>query len=148
MVNTQFEMILKEFEPFFNCPLVCDENEACVVKMGIGIEVQIEWTRHGVMVGSRLGQVVGRYSELLFKQALKSNALTPPSTGAFGYSQNNKNLIIFMFLDSRSIRADDLPSVLTPFILKAKKWHEAIQNGEVPTLEETETSSSSRLFGL
>src|SRR4051812_7633992 len=101
MVSSQFGAILKEFENFFQCSLNPDENDSCLVQMGIGVTLQIELDRYGlILVGCRLGTLhMGRYRDGLMREALKSNGLMPPSTGVFGFSQKSSQLILFMRLN-------------------------------------------------
>ena len=149
MVTTQFQGILKEFESYFNCPLVSDERESCLVKMSIGINVQIELTRYGnVLIGCRLGSVMGQFRDHLFKEAMKSNYLFPPSSGIFGYSQKSQNLILFILVDPKSIKLEMIGRLMTPFVAKAKKWVEAIKNNAIPVIQEGALVTSNNLFGL
>lgn len=150
MVNTQLQGILKEFEPYFNCPLVTDERESCLIQMSIGVDVQMELTRYGtLLIGCRLGSVVGKFRDLLFKEAMKSNYLTLPSTGVFGYSQKSKNLILFIIVDPKNIKTDSIASLMTPFVTKAKKWIEAIKNTTIPVIQEgKQPAASDNPFGL
>jgi hypothetical protein len=150
MVNTQLQGILKEFETYFNCPLVTDEQESCLIKMSIGVDVQIEINRYGaVLIGCRLGSVLGKYRDQLFKEAMKSNYLFPPHTGVFGYSQKSKNLILFILVDSKNINTEIINELLTPFIAKAKIWIEAIKSNSVPLIKEGGSSKTSdNLFGI
>lgn len=149
MASTQLQTILKEFEPFFNCPLNIDERESTIVRMGIGIKIQIELNRYGfVLVGCRLGSIIGRFCDQAFIEALKANYTDPPSTGAFGYSQKSKNLILFMLIDPRAINPDSISRLMTPFIKKAKRWVDAIQNNTIPSQEGKPPLPSDNPFGL
>lgn len=146
MVSSQFESILKEFEPFFNCPLTTDQNDSCLVKMGIGLSIYIELTRGGqLLIGARLGAPPrGRYRENLVQAALKSNDMSS-SSGIFGFSSKSNQLILFMLADPHQLGSVTL--LLTPFITKAKKWLDAIEKGEVP-LVERETPTPRSPFGV
>lgn len=151
MVSTQFEGILKEFEGFFKCPLTPDSNNSCLIKMEIGISIQIELSRYGlVLIGCRIAALpMNRYRENLINTALKFNELTPPSTGIFGFSQKTQNLILFMQLDPNTLSDARIRSVMPPFIEKAKQWVDAIAKGETPTIAQTGSSEMpSGLFGL
>lgn len=150
MASSQIKEVLKEFEPYFNCPLVTDEQESCLIKMSTGIEIQIEIDRYGsVLVGCRLGSVLGKYRDQLFKEAMKSNFLFPPSSGVFGYSQKSKNLILFMFLDPDNLKSEYINSLMTNFTAKAKVWVEAIKSNSIPIIKEGAVKSASdNVFGL
>lgn len=152
MVSTQFGAILKELEPFFKCPLEPDQNNSCLVKMGIGLSLQMELDRTGfLLIGCRLGVLpMSRYRDNLVQQALKSNNLSIPSQGVFGFSQKSSQLIFFMRVDPASCPPSQIVTLLEPFVTKAKKWTDAIAAGQTPDVDESAPSSKSTsgLFGL
>ena len=151
MVATLFETLLKEFEPYFRCPLKPDENESCLIHLGMGFDVQIELNRYGlVLIGCKLGVLPhSRYRDLIFKQALKINGTTPPSTGIFGYSQKSSQLILFLILDPQTLNPDRITAILNPFFIKANLWAQAIKQATVPLAKETAPASGpAALFGL
>lgn len=146
MVSSHFESILKEFEPFFNCPLVPDSNDSCLVKMNNGLSIYIEINQAGqLLIGTKLGVLhMGRHRENLVQAALKSNDMSL-SSGIFGFSNKSSQLILFMLTDPHQLHSVSL--LLTPFIAKAKKWLDAIEKGEVP-LVERETPTPRSPFGI
>lgn len=150
MVSTLFQSVLKEFEPFFQCKLETDDKESCLVKMAIGLEVQIELNAYGyLLIGCKLGALLGRYRDLVFKEALKANYLHAPTTGVFGYSQKSKNLILFLLLDPKSLKPDNIPNIMNPFIAKAKLWADSIARGATPsTMEGKPKGKSDNIFGI
>lgn len=151
MVSSQFGALLKEFGSFFNCELEPDENNSCLLNLGVGIALQIELDRYGMLlVGSRLGPVhMGRYRENLIRQALKSNEATPPSSGVLGFSNKSNQLILFAKFDPQRLNQHQITTMLPLFINKAKMWKEAIEKGEVPDITPTSSSTEpSGLFGL
>jgi hypothetical protein len=151
MVSSQFGAILKEFESFFNTSLEPDDNNSCLINLGIGVSVQIELDRYGMLlIGSRLGAVhMGRFRDNLIRQALKSNDMTPPSTGVLGFSQKSNQLILFTKLNPQQLNPHQIVNLLPLFVNKAKLWKEAIEKGEVPDITAADTSDKpSGLFGL
>lgn len=150
MVSSHFQSILKEFEPYFQCPLEAGELESCIISMDNGIEIQIELNANGlVLIGSSLGLLLGRYRDLVFKEALKSNTLYPPSTGVFGYSEKTKNLILFIQIDPKSLKPDTIPALMDPFVVKAKLWADAIAQGTVPAVQQgAKAAKSDNIFGI
>lgn len=152
MVNSQFGSILKEFEALFNCPLEPDENNSCFITLEIGLSVQIEMDRGGmILIGCRLGAVhMGRYRNNLIQQALKLNNNSPLSTGVIGFSQKSNQLILFTKLNPLLLNQNQIITLLPAFINKAKVWKEAINSGEIPENSPHATSSSgpSGIFGL
>jgi hypothetical protein len=152
MVDTQFGAILKEFETFFRCSLKPDANNSCLIKLKSGLEIQIELDRYGLLlIGCRIAALpFSRYRDNLIQQALKSNEAFLPSQGVFGFSQKSNQIILFIKLDPTHLRADQILSLLPPFINRAKQWKEAIARGETPTVASSKATANtpSGLFGL
>lgn len=152
MVANQFEAILQDLEPYFKCKLTPDNNNSCLVKMGIGIQVQMELDPYGedFVIGARLGVISsGRYREAVFREALKANNFYPPRQGIFSFSRKSGNLILFIAIPLRDVNRDKLIKILNPFIARAHIWSQAISRGAIPMgVEETASSSKSGLFGL
>jgi hypothetical protein len=153
MVSTQFGSILKLLQPFFDCPLEPDTNNSCLIKLELGISIQLELDRHGLLLmGCRIGTLpMSRYRDNLIKQALRSNELSQPSTGVFGFSQKSNQLILFTKLEPRDLTSQQLQNLLPAFIEKAKKWGDALGNGETPSVDEGGSQSGkapSGIFGL
>lgn len=152
MVRSHFEAILKEFENFFHCPLIPDENNSCLIQMsGIGISMQIELDRYGlILLGCRLGVLHhGRFKNEVIEAALQSNASTPHTTGIFGFSQKSSQLILFMKLNPQSLTVNQILTSLPPFIKKAKQWSEAIASGKAPSIGiATTPAKPAGIFGL
>jgi Tir chaperone protein (CesT) family len=139
MVSSQFEIILKDFESFFNCSLSPDQGETCLIKLAEGISIQLELDRQGLLlIGCLIGAMpASRYRNKLIHEALKSNALTPPSTGVFGISQSTHQFILFMLINPDRLNAERIAMLMPPFIAKAKIWTEAINAGQLPVVSQT-----------
>jgi hypothetical protein len=144
MVSSQFESILKDFEAYFKCPLEAGVNDSCIVKMGIGISLQIELNKYGhLLIGCRIiGNMQGRFRDGVIKESLKANGLYPPSTGVFGYSQKSNSLILYVTLDPYRLDADKISHTLTPFIAKAKSWVDTLNKGDIPVVSQEAVSQS------
>lgn len=152
MVSTQFGMLLKELEAYFNCPLEPDSNNSCLIKMGIGVALQMELDSHGyLLIGCRLGVLpASKYRDNIIQLALKANHLSTPSHGVFGFSPKSSQLLLFIRLDPSTHSSSQIQTLLTPFIAKAKKWTDAIAAGQTPELEAANVTgkASPGLFGL
>jgi hypothetical protein len=137
MVQSQFEAILKALEQYFGCSLHPDGQHSCLVKLENGLSVQLEMDQGGsLLIGSRVGKLPrGRYRLLLMRQMLKFNAYSLPSLGIFGLSQKSRFLIFFLHLSPARLTEEELHRFLSPFLIKAKQWAEAIAKEEVPPLE-------------
>lgn len=130
------EYILKNFEPFFGCPLPIDENNSCLVKMANGLKVQIELNRNEqLLIGCRLGEPTGSYKQQLLLKALEWHALFPPKSGVFGLSTASQQLIFFLLKDPQEIQQEQIADWLTPFLETAKRWKEALEGSILPLVE-------------
>jgi hypothetical protein len=152
MVVNQFEALLQELEPFFQCQLTSDQNNSCLIKMKTGIKIQIELDRYGenLLMGIKLGAIPpGRYREMLFKEALKSNHTRIPFRGILGYSKKSSNLILFSLLDIRDVNQEKMITILTALLNKAETWASAISKGDIPfSLAESTINSQPGIFGI
>jgi Tir chaperone protein (CesT) family len=152
MVSSQFEAILKILEEFFNCPLNPDHNDSCLIKMGIGLSIQIELDSEGfLLIGCRLGFLpTGRYRTALIQQILKFNDQALPSTGVFGLSPKSHQLILFMRIHPSQLTKNLIDTALVAFIQQAKRWKDAMDKGDIPPLETSSSTarSSGGMFNL
>lgn len=138
----QLQLILKEFEPYFNCPLAIDANNSCLIRMGIGISIQIELNpQNQLLIGCKIGALPrGKYRKDILKAALHSNYLDSPLTGMFGFSTKTTHLIFFLLLEPHLIARDNVAEFLDPFIAKARKWADFLAREEVPSLSDLKDS--------
>lgn len=150
MVSSQFGAILKEFEPFFKCPLEPDSNDSCLINMGIGISIQMELNPHGfLLIGCCVGTLsMNPYRDLIIQQALQFNDTSSASQGILGFSHKSNHLILFLKIDPGLLTADQISTLVPNFISKAKLWKEAIDKGEIPKVRENSAQTPAGLFGL
>ena len=150
MASSQYALILKSLESFFRCPLAPDANNACLIDLKEkGFQIQIEEDKYGnLIIATRLSEVpASRFRENVFKEALKSNRISPTS-GIFGYSKKSSRMMIFITVNQRAITKEKLEALLPPFMEKAKVWSDALKNGVLPVAEESGKSSKPSLFGM
>lgn len=150
MVSSLLDSVLKDLETFFHCHLEADSNQSCLIKMGIGISLQIELNGNNMLlIACVLGTLpISQYRFQILKQALKANDIFPPSTGSFGYSSKTNHLLLFMILDPNKLNSNTVFTILPPYIEKAKIWKEAIENQSIPEIEVAANTQPSHLFGL
>lgn len=136
MVSSQFEEILKDFEPFFNCSLKPDANDSCLIKMTSGVNIQIELNSYGsLIIGCRIAALqMGRFREQVIQEALKANSCSSPFSGSFGYSSKSQNLILFIIVDPKELEVNKILDLMQLFTTKAQLWVEALAKGELPVL--------------
>lgn len=150
MISSLFDTLLKDLEGFFNCPLLSEGGQSCIVNMGIGISLQIELSpNNDLLIGCVVGTLpLNRYRDNLFLRALQFNDLYPPSTGVFGYSSKTNHLILFLSINPSRINSEEIFVLLPPYIEKAKQWKEAIDAGDTPVASYPVTSPPTNVFGL
>jgi len=140
MNTSQHEMLLKDFEPYFNCPLEFDSNNSCLIMMPDEMTVQIEFNRYGVLIiACRVGIVEGRFRDLVFKEALRANYFYPPSQGVFGFSKKTNQLFLYKMVDPQTINKHEIGLIFDPLIKRGKNWAESLARNEIPELEITLT---------
>lgn len=153
MVSDLFGTLLQELSILLKIPdLHADANNSCLIKFKDETLVQIEIDHSGefLIVGSDLGAVpTGRYRENLFAEALKANGLQHPRYGTFAYSKQSDRLVIFEMLRLKELTGMKVAEFLTPFLVKAKLWNEAISKGDIPIVSATSPSGrTAGMFGL
>ncbi len=150
MVMDLLDSLLNELGAIINVPqLHTDRNNTCLIKLAIGVSVQLELRPNGqsLLMGSDLGQVVpGRYRTNIFREALKTNCLPYPLHGILGFSKKKEHLVLFQYLPVKELTGEKIAEALTPFSEKALKWKAALERAEVPLVASTFTSSG--MFGM
>jgi len=140
MSSDRLSSLLKELEPFFNCPLILNtRHHACLLKLGTGIMLLLRLARHENFfeISTRFHHLPDspRLREQLFKAALQANGQYPRDPGILAFTPASNQLILFTHLPMETISSEKIIQVLPPFLTKAKLWLDALSRGEVPTLE-------------
>lgn len=130
-----------------------DDNQSCLVNFSDQISIQFELDRslHYFMIICKLGPLAkGRYRENVFREALKSNGLTPPRHGDFAYSEKADQLVMIEMLPLDTLNADKIADNLTGFKEKALQWKTALSRGDIPSYlpGSYASKSSGGMFGL
>lgn len=123
-------------------------NNMCLIPLtnGLKLQAQLDDEEKNLLVATVIGNLqVGKYRDLIFKEALKANGLPPPLHGIFAYSKKTSDLLLFDFLDMRGLTGNIVSERLVPFIEKAKIWSEALSTNNIP---ESQPVSGSGIFGL
>lgn len=154
MVSDQFGAILQELSRSMQLSeLHSDSNSSCRLKLKEGLEIQLEIDRSGnfLIIGADLGEVPpGKYRENIFREALKANDLPPPINGILAYSRATNHMILFEKLHVKDLNGEKVSAEIPLFVAKAKTWAEALERGEIPTINQVYSSErrSSGMFGL
>lgn len=154
MVTDAFGLLLQEVGKLLQIPkLEPDGNNSCLINFPGQISIQLEQDRSGnaLILGCDIGTIPpGRYRELVFREALRSNGLPPPRSGDFSYSKQADKLMLMQQIPLKDINGDKVLSVLNSLLEKAKYWKEAILRGEVPSITTVSPASKggAGMFGL
>lgn len=154
MVTDAFGLLLQEVGKLLKIPkLEPDSNSSCLINFPDKIALQIETDRSGnnLILGCDVGTLPpGKYRELVFREALRSNGLPPPHFGEFSYSKQADKLMLMQQIPMKEINGDKVLAVLNPLLEKAKHWKEAISRGDVPSIGAISSGSrgGAGMFGL
>jgi hypothetical protein len=136
MVGDIYEALLKELSEALQIgKLAPDENNSCLLQFKNGLELQIEPHENNetLIISAPIGEIPpGKYRENVFREALKANAIAYPRHGAFGYSLDTEQLIIFKVMPLKNLTGDQLAAYLNPFMEKAIEWRGILEKNEVP----------------
>lgn len=129
-----------------------DRNNTCQIRLKNGLDIQLELDKSGqfIVLGSDLGTVPpGKYRENLFREALKANDMPYPNHGTLAYSKKSDHLVLFEKMNIKDLNGEKVAVEITPFSEKALIWKEALQRGDIPSLNQSYMSKSSGgMFGL
>lgn len=153
MVAELFESLLQEIGKELKIKdLHADRNHSCLIKFKEGISIQIERDEsgEGLVIGCTIATIPpGKYRENVFREALKANGLPEPRFGTFAYSKRSDQLVLFIILPIKDLTGEKIIAVLLPFKEKATVWKDAIEHGNVPSINsQTTTAGGGGIFGL
>ncbi len=134
MLEDRFTLLLKDLGSLLKIELVSDENNSCLLNIKDKLKVQLELDQNDqdiLLIGSVLGELSpGKFREDILFSALKANAKPYPRIGNFAYSTKLNSLVLSSSLNIDHFTAENVLSVLTPFVHKAYAWKDAIDKGE------------------
>lgn len=154
MVTDAFGLLLQDVGKLLQIPkLEPDGNNSCLISFPGEISIQIEIDRSGnfLILGCDVGTLPpGRYRELVFREALRSNGQPPPHSGDFSYSKQADKLMLMQQIPLKDINGDKILAVMNPMLEKGKYWKETISRGEVPSIATVSAASKggAGMFGL
>ncbi len=154
MVKDLFGNILDDLGKILHIEgLEPDRNNSCLIQFPGKPKVQLEIDpgAQKLIIGCALGELsAGKYREMLFKEALKSNGMNRPLNGAFSFSKRTNQLLLSEELPLESINPDQIALTLLSLLEKAKMWQEAMNRGEVPQSPEAALTGKSgpKMFGI
>lgn len=146
-----FEQIIRELGDRMGLNLKPDNHQSCniVFEDGANIQIDLHSSADKVLMGSQLERLTpGPYRERIFTQALKVNGAAKMPQGILAFSEKNDTLVLFQFITIATLNGEKLFHALNIFLTQVRMWTEALQRGEVPTLEEDAGHRGSGFYGL
>jgi hypothetical protein len=131
-MNDKFSILLEDLSKRLNMQLKPDVNRSCLINFKDKLEIQMELdqSEKDLIIGAKLFELnSGKSREDVLLSALSFNAKPYPRHGIFAYSKKLNCLIMFEKLPVDHFTIDNILSVLTPFVQKALRWKEALENG-------------------
>jgi hypothetical protein len=129
-----------------------DSHESCVIRFtqeGLSIQIDLDANADRILLGTELGRLTpGTYRERVFKLAMCANGMSQSPRGVLAFSEKNDTLVLFQFLPLTSLNGEKLYHFLQLFHEHAKIWHQSLQTGDIPTIQEESTSGGEHMFGL
>jgi hypothetical protein len=144
-----FAQLLSDLGALLDTPLAPDKRGACRLNIEDTLHVQLESdaNRERLLLWCFIAEIPpGKFRENVLRDALKSNADT--STGTFGFSERNNQLLLFSYLNFSSLHAKAMLEFLHVFIAKAHAWQQAIATGQTYSLLPENTQKSLSPFDL
>ena len=151
---TNFHDLIHELGEYMGEEFKVDANGSITLRINETLKVQIELEPTGerIILTSMIIEIPpGKFRETILKDSLKANFLAEDKIGTLSYLEKENVLVLFQFLEARSITKEILHENLLELIDRAQKWHSAIEagrsapdTGEIPECTEKKGS----IFGF
>lgn len=148
---TAYDDLLIQLSGFLGANLRADENQSCLLqfKDDVAIQIDLDSNADMILVASTVGHLFpGRYRENVFAQAMRVNGLSRMPRGVLSFSEKKEVLVLFEFLYLATLNGEKLWNFLQLFHQHALAWKAALTRGEIPQLQEDESTTGSGMFGL
>lgn len=145
-----FHELMQELGELMDIELIPDKHNACCINFNDEVTVQIEPASDDqhLLIASFIGELpAGKYRENILGMGLKYNH-TFPRMGTFSYCNRNNKLAFFRLLPLDKVTPEILAEFLPNFLEDAKKWKEALDKGNLPTLDLDETVKKPTIFDI
>ena len=146
----QFHELLQGLGQQLKIPLHPDKRGACKLNVRNQFSVQLEYdpSHERILIACFVCDVPpGKLRENILRDALKAN-FPFPELGAFGYSERNNKLSLFLYTPLSGLTGEKCAALLSVFMEKANKWREAVAMGQTATLVHAANISEVKPFGL
>ena len=149
---TPFEDLIHELGKEMNITLHPDSHQSCLLTFPedkISIQIDLDISADQILVGTQLGSLTpGPYRKRILTQAMRVNGASTTPRGVLAYSEKNDTLVLFQFLSIASLNGKKLNNFVLLFREHTKGWKEAIDHGDIPTIEEDVSPPGETMFGL
>ena len=149
---TPFEDLIHELGKVIDITLHPDSHQSCLLAFPadqISIQIDLHTSGDKILVGTQLGALTrDAFRERIFMQAMRVNGASITPRGILAFSEKNDTLVLFQYLSLSSLNGEKLHKFVQLFREHAKVWKEAIKHGDIPTIEEDDSSPGERMFGL
>lgn len=149
---TPFEELIHELSASMSISLHPDSHESCLITFpteDLKIQIDLDTNADRILIGTQLGRITpGPYREKIFTQALRVNGTSQTPRGILSFSEKNDTLVLFQFLPLDKLRGEKLNEFLQLFREHAKVWKQALNTGDIPSMQDDTAAKTSGMFGL
>jgi hypothetical protein len=149
---TPFEDLIHALSTQLKVTLRPDAHQACLIQFPhekLAIQIDLDTNADRILVGTQLERLTpGPYRERIFTQAMRVNGTAKTPRGILAFSEKNDTLVLFQYLNLKSLTGEKLYHFLQLFKEHAKVWKRALETGDIPTIEEEGERKGSGMFGL
>ncbi len=139
-----FHSLLESLGSLIGVPLHPDHGQKCRLNINHQTFVQLEDETHKnrILIAAFICDIpLGKFRELVLKEALKENNLYP-RVATFSYCEKNNKLSLFMYAYYTELNGEKLADILATFLEKLFNWKTGIETGHLPQRSPTEASGS------
>jgi hypothetical protein len=156
MAAHSFDSLLRELGPLLGIPdLQSTQNNNVSIQLGNHKHlITLEKHRKSpiLIISIAIAELqTGRFTENIFREALRFNGQNGLHTGSFGFSKSAQKLFLFEMLPLEFISPEQVSSILVSLSKTAAEWIDGINRGDIPTIQTTSsttTSKNSAPFGI
>ncbi len=147
---TPFENLIQQLGAEMGIDLKPDAHLSCLLTFpddNVSVQIDLDTSGDQILVGTQLGNIPpGPYRERILFQAMRVNGGSLIPRGILAFSEKNDTLVLFQFLPLAFLDGKILHTYIEVFRDHAKIWKEALEHGEIPTIEEDARQGT--MFGL
>ena len=124
-----FQQLLTELGKIFDLSLHVDHHHACSIQISpLIVQLQLDSSQEKILLFSKIIELPpGRFRENILLETLKSNALSDPVAGIFGYIASINHLALYQCYPLSILNGERLANFLGGFLEMAIKWHKKIK---------------------